>query len=491
MVAYVALERRLKRLADLGGAAAVLNWDQAAVMPKGGNAARGEQLAALGGLAHEILTAAETAELIEAARAEPLDAWQAANLRLIEQRYTRATALPQDLVEARARATNTCEMAWRQARADDDYPSLRPHLEEVLRLTREAAALEGEKLGLAAYAALLDQFQPGLDEPTIDRLFAPLQDQLPALIDDRLATQPTPIKPRGPFPKAQQKALAQDLMARIGFDFDHGRLDESTHPFCGGTPTDIRITTRYDENETVSALMGVLHETGHALYEAGLPEPWRGQPVGTSHGMAIHESQSLIVEMQACRSPAFLRFLAIRLGETFGDQPAFDPENLVALYTHVEKGLIRVDADELTYPLHIVLRYRLEKALIKGDLDLRDLPAAWNDALLELLGITAPTDREGCLQDIHWPVGAFGYFPNYTLGGLLAAQLFQAAERQLPDLLARIEQGDFTPLRDWLRTNIHEKASSLPMQALIQQATGAELGTEAFLAHARGRYGSA
>jgi carboxypeptidase Taq len=487
-VAYVALERRLKRLADLGGAAAVLNWDQAAVMPKGGNAARGEQLAALGGICHEILTSAETAELIEAARAEPLDAWQAANLKLIEQRYTRATALPQDLVEARARATNTCEMAWRQARADDDYPSLRPHLEEVLRLTREAAALEGEKLGLAAYAALLDQFQPGLDEPTIDRLFAPLQDQLPALIDDRLATQPAPIKPRGPFPKAQQKALAQDLMARIGFDFDHGRLDESTHPFCGGTPTDIRITTRYDENETVSALMGVLHETGHALYEAGLPEPWRGQPVGTSHGMAIHESQSLIVEMQACRSPAFLRFLAIRLSETFGDQPAFDPANLIALYTHVEKGLIRVDADELTYPLHIVLRYRLEKALIKGDLDLRDLPAAWNDTLLDLLGITAPTDREGCLQDIHWPVGAFGYFPNYTLGGLLAAQLFQAAERQLPDLLAKIETGDFTPLRDWLRTNIHEKASSLPMQELIRQATDAELGTEAFLAHVRGRY---
>ncbi len=489
MSAYVALEQRLKRLSDLGGAAAVLNWDQAAVMPKGGNTARGEQLAALGGIAHEILTATQTAELIEQARAEPLDAWQAANLRLIEERYTRATALPQDLVEARARATNTCEMAWRQARADSDYPSLRPHLEEVLRLTREAAMLEGEKLGLEPYAALLDQFQPGLDEPTIDRLFQPLQDQLPALIENRLATQPTAEKPKGPFPKAKQKALAQELMAEIGFDFDHGRLDESTHPFCGGTPTDIRITTRYDENETVSALMGVLHETGHALYEAGLPETWRGQPVGTSHGMAIHESQSLIIEMQACRSPAFLRYLSGRLAETFGDQPAFAAENLIDLYTHVEKGLIRVDADELTYPLHIVLRYRLEKALVKGDLDLHDLPAAWDDGMQELLGIQPETDREGCLQDIHWPVGAFGYFPNYTLGGLLAAQLFQAAERQLPDLLARIETGDFTPLREWLRANIHEKASSLPMQSLIEEATGAELGTEAFLAHVAGRYG--
>jgi carboxypeptidase Taq len=489
MSAYVALERRLKRLADLGGAAAVLNWDQAAVMPKGGNAARGEQLAALGGIMHELLTADATAELIERARAEPLDAWQAANLKLIHDRYTRATALPQDLVEARARATNACEMAWRQARADDDYPSLRPHLEEVLRLTREAATLEGGKLGLAPYAALLDQFQPDLDEASIDRLFAPLQDRLPALIDDALAHQTAPMRPRGPFPVDRQKALAKELMTGIGFDFDHGRLDESTHPFCGGTPSDIRITTRYDENETVSALMGVLHETGHALYEAGLPELWRGQPVGTSHGMAIHESQSLIIEMQACRSPAFLRYLAARLTDTFGPQPALAPENLIRLYTHVEKGLIRVDADELTYPLHIVLRYRLEKALIKGDLDLQDLPAAWNDTMRELLGITPPTDREGCLQDIHWPVGAFGYFPNYTLGALLAAQLFQAAERVIPDLVSAIGQGDFAPLRQWLRANVHEKASSLPMQGLIEAATGRELGTDAFLAHVEGRYG--
>jgi carboxypeptidase Taq len=489
MSAYVALERRLKRLADLGGAAAVLNWDQAAVMPKGGNTARGEQLAALGGIMHEILTSAETADLIATARGEPLDAWQAANLALAERRYTRATALPQDLVEAKARATTACEMAWRQARADDDYPSLRPHLEEVLRLTREAATLEGEKLRLDAYAALLDQFQPGLDEATIDRLFAPLQDRLPALVDNALARQTAPERPQGPFPIDRQKALARELMQGIGFDFDHGRLDESTHPFCGGTPTDIRITTRYDESETVSALMGVLHETGHALYEAGLPAAWRGQPVGESHGMAIHESQSLIVEMQACRSPGFLRYLSGRLVETFGHQPAFEPDNLIRLYTRVEKGLIRVDADELTYPLHIVLRYRLEKALIKGALDLRDLPAAWHDTMRELLGITPPNDRLGCLQDIHWPVGAFGYFPNYTLGALLAAQLFQAAERAVPDLESAIGRGDFATLRRWLRANVHEKASSLPMQALVREAAGEPLGTEAFLAHIEGRYG--
>lgn len=488
MSAYVALERRLKRLADLEGAAAVLHWDQAAVMPQGGSAARGEQLAALGGVVHEILTGAETAELLAEARNEPLDDWQAANLALIDRRYTRATSLPQDLVEAQAKATNACEMAWRQARADADYPSLRPHLEEVLRLTREAAQLQGKKLGLGAYAALLDQFQPGLDEALIDALFAPLEELLPGMIEAALARQEEPQAPLGPFPVDRQKALAMDLMARLGFDFDHGRLDESTHPFCGGTPSDIRITTRYEEHEAVTAIMGVLHETGHALYEAGLPEPWRGQPVGTSHGMAIHESQSLIVEMQACRSPAFQHYLSGRLIETFGRQPALEASNLVKLYGRVQRGCIRVDADELTYPLHIVLRYRLEKAMIAGDLDLRDLPAAWNDGMRELLGLTPPDDRQGCLQDIHWPVGAFGYFPNYTLGALLAAQLFQAAERAIPKLLGHIEKGDFAPLLGWLREHIHAKASSLPMQALIEEATGARLSSEAFLAHVKRRY---
>lgn len=489
MSAYIALERRLKRLADLDGAASVLHWDQAAVMPKGGNVARGEQLAALGGVVHEILTGAETAELIEAATAEPLDSWQAANLALARRRYIRATALPRDLVEARARAISACEMAWRQARAEDDYASLRPHLEEVLRLTREAAALEGEKLGLEPYAALLDQFQPGLDEPAIDRLFVPLRERLPGMIEDVLARQTAPLAPQGPFSIEKQRALAHELMARVGFDFEHGRLDESAHPFCGGTPTDIRITTRYDESEIVSAIMAVLHETGHALYEAGLPAAWRGQPVGGSHGMAIHESQSLIIEMQTCRSPAFLRYLSGRLIGTFGEQPAFAPDNLVRLHVRVEKGFIRVDADELTYPLHIVLRYGLEKALVKGDLALADLPAAWNDGMRGLLGVTPPTDRLGCLQDIHWPVGAFGYFPSYTLGALLAAQLFRAAGQAIPDLLDHIATGDFAPLRGWLRANIHEKASSLPMQALIAGATGSELGADAFLAHVAERYG--
>ena len=279
-----------------------------------------------------------------------------------------------------------------------------------------------------------------------------------------------------------------ELMKRLGFDFEHGRLDISLHPFCGGTPDDVRITTRYDETNFTRALMGVLHETGHALYEAGLPRRWLGQPVGEARGIAVHESQSLIVEMQSCRSPAFVRFLAGELRRTFGDDPAFAPDNLVRLYNRVEPGFIRVDADEATYPLHVILRHRLERHLIAGDLAVRDLPAAWNEGMRELLGLTPPDDRMGCLQDIHWPVGAFGYFPCYTLGALLAAQLFRAAEAAIPDLDSAIGRGDFAPLLAWLREKVHGQGAKPGFEELVRQATGGPLAIEPFLEHLRERY---
>ncbi|MCB2054977.1 MAG: carboxypeptidase M32 [Geminicoccaceae bacterium] len=488
MDAYRTLERRFERLSGLSGAAAILNWDQAVTMPRGANATRGDQLATLSGLMHEMITASDTGALIEAARDEKLDGWQAANLREMTRAHDRATALPVDLVEAITRAANGCEMVWRDARAADDFAALRPHLEEVVKLTRESAAASGARLGLEPYDALLDRFQPGLDRPTVDRLFAPLEAALPAMVDDASSRQRPARVPEGPFPVERQKGLARALMTRIGFDFDHGRLDESTHPFCGGVPGDHRITTRYDEREIVSSLMGVLHETGHALYEAGLPEEWVRQPVGDARGMAVHESQSLLMEMQACRSPEFLGFLAGELATTFGDQPAFEPDNLVRLYTTVKRGPIRVDADELTYPLHIVLRYRLEQALIEGDLQVAELPEAWRSGMRELLGVTPADDRTGVMQDIHWPIGAFGYFPNYTLGAVLAAQLHRAAIAAVPDIQSALREGDFAPLLGWLRRNVHAHASRFEMPELVEAATGAPLGTDAFLAHLERRY---
>ena len=295
--------------------------------------------------------------------------------------------------------------------------------------------------------------------------------------------------PEGPFPQARQEALARRLMRSVGFDFDHGRLDVSLHPFCGGVPDDVRITTRYDEADFMKSLMEVLHETGHALYERGLPAAWRLQPVGEARGMAMHEGQSLLIEMQACRSPEFIGFMASLAREAFdGTGPAWEPANLAVFYNRVSPDFIRVDADEVTYPAHIILRTRLEKALIAGKMELEDLPAAWNDGMRELLGITPPDDARGCLQDIHWYDGAWGYFPTYTLGAMTAAQLFAAAKTAVPEIPAAIAGGDFAPLIGWLRDKVHALGSSLASEDILVQATGKPLDPAVFKAHLEARY---
>lgn len=489
---YAALEERFRRISGVEGALAILNWDTAVVMPRKAAADRGEQLAALKRLAHDLLVHAETGDQLAGAEAEAdLDPWQAANLREMRRKYRHAHAIEPALVEALARATTTGEVVWRQARAEADFALFAPHLTEVVRLVREAAQVTGAALGLSAYDALLDAHQPDLRDAAVVPLFERLAAELPLLVDAALArqaTRPEPLRPAGPFPADRQKELGRALMARLGFDFEAGRLDESTHPFCGGTPADIRITTRYRPDEAVSALMGVLHETGHALYEGGLPPAWRGQPVGEARGIAVHESQSMIVEIQACRSPAFVRFLAGELARSFGDDPAFAPDNLVRIYNRVERGFIRVDADELTYPLHVALRHRLERRLIGGDLEVADLPEAWNEGMRELLGVVPPDDRVGCLQDIHWPVGAFGYFPCYTLGAMLAAQLFRAAQAEVPGLLDSIGKGDFAPMLGWLRERVHGQGARPSFEGLVVEATGGPLTPEPFVEHLRERY---
>jgi carboxypeptidase Taq len=286
-----------------------------------------------------------------------------------------------------------------------------------------------------------------------------------------------------------QRALGRSLSERVGLDYDHARLDESLHPFCGGTPTDVRITTRYTPESFEQAMLGILHETGHAMYERGLPGTYARQPVGEAAGMAAHESQSLLVEMQASRSDAFLTWLGPELQAAFGGDPApYAPENLARLWRRVERGFIRTEADELTYPAHVILRFRLERALIGGDLRVAELPGAWAEGMQSLLGITPPDDARGCLQDIHWHDGAFGYFPSYTLGAMAAAQLMAAARAALPGLDDSLRQGDFGPLMGWLRASVHGQGSRLGFQDLMTAATGRPLDAAAFMEHLHGRY---
>jgi carboxypeptidase Taq len=315
---------------------------------------------------------------------------------------------------------------------------------------------------------------------------------LPGLVEEACARQqalPPIERPAGPFPTAVQRRLGEMLAQAVGFDLHRGRLDVSLHPFSGGATGDVRITTRYDEDDFAGALMGVLHESGHALYEQGLPRSWAHQPAGAARGMSLHESQSLIIEMQAGRSRAFTRFLAPLLRQAFaGEGPAWSADNLHRIAIEVRPGLIRVDADEVTYPAHIVLRYDLEKAMIAGDLAVADLPGAFNAGMKELLGLEVPDDRRGCLQDIHWPAGAFGYFPTYTLGAMTAAQLFEAALCAEPAIPEALAGGDFTPLREWLQANVHGKGSLLEADDLLTAATGRPLEADVFRRHLRARY---
>ena len=493
MTSYREIERRFRRLGALNEASGVLQWDSAVLMPEGGAGARAEQLATMKVLGHELLTDPAIGDLLEgAALQNDLDAWQRANLREMRRVWLHATSVPGDLVDAASRAASACEQIWRQARPAGDFAMVLPALQRVLDLTREIAAAKASRLGKSPYEALIDQYEPGTSTKDIDGLFDDLASFLPTMIAeviDRQAAAPVPREPQGPFPIERQREAGIRLMKRLGFDFDHGRLDVSLHPFCGGTPDDVRITTRYEESDFRGALMGVLHETGHALYERGLPEAWRRQPVGEARGMAVHESQSLLVEMQACRSREFNEYLAPVLREEFGvSGPEWSADNLYRLNTTVRRGFIRVDADEVTYPAHVILRYRIERALIEGRLVLADLPVAWNEGMRELIGVVPPDDRHGCLQDIHWYDGLFGYFPTYTLGAMIAAQLFDAAKRADPAILPGIAKGDFTPLLAWLRENVHGKGSLLSSSELIEAATGRPLDARIFERHLVKRY---
>lgn len=492
MKAYKKLETIFEKLAYLEHLGAMTHWDEAVMMPTGGGAIRAKALAALRNLTHETLTAPHVGELIAQAQQETLpDPWQHANLRWMEKFYRHETCLPADLVNKITIATIRCQQAWRTLRAENNWQDFAPLLDNTLSLIKESAQIRGEVLKLSPYDVLLDEFIPGVTQQDIDPIFAILKKTLPDLIQHIITTQKNRhvIAINGHFPAAQQQQIGLELMQAIGFDFNHGRLDVSHHPFCGGDPEDVRITTRYNENEFLTAMLAICHETGHARYEQGLPHTWLRQPVGRIHSMAMHESQSLLIEMQACRTREFMNFLAPLITRTFGDDEAFSADNLYALYTTVEPGLIRVDADEVTYPLHVILRYELEKQLIAGTMKVSELPDAWHAAMQHYLGLTTQDDyRNGVMQDVHWPSGAFGYFPAYTLGSLAAAQMAAHAKQAYPDIVTELSGGNFTSLYKWLKTNVHAKASAVGFEQLLREATGEALNPHYFITHVKERY---
>jgi len=488
---YQQLTRIFTRLSRFSHLSAMAGWDMFTMMPPGGSQARGEALAELSVLQHQILTDKNVAVWLEGAAQEDLNDIEQANLREMTRQYQQAALLPEALVEAKSLAGSKCEHAWRSQRPANDWAGFSANLKEVVKLSREEARLRADAKGCSPYDALLDIYEPDMTSARLDVLFGDLKSWLPDLLNqvvEKQAQQPL-IAPQGPFPVDLQREIGVETMARLGFDFNGGRLDVSAHPFCGGVPDDVRITTRYDENELLSALLGVVHETGHARYEQNLPRTWPGQPVALARSTAIHESQSLFFEMQLGRSAAFLKQLLPSVVQRFGDQPAFSESNFIAWNQRVKPGYIRVDADEVSYPAHVVLRYEIERALINGDIEVEDIPALWNEKMQSWLGLSTEGNyRDGCMQDIHWTDGGFGYFPSYTLGAMYAAQLFHAARTALPDLDAAIAQGDFAALFDWLRQNIWQHGSRFTTSQLIENATGEALNSRYFRQHLTARY---
>ena len=489
--AYDELTGIWTQLHHLGHLQAIAGWDQAAMMPPKGAEARAKAMAEMEGLLHRMRTDPRLVTLLASADGEPLDDFGRANLVEIRRAWRASNALPQALVEAQSLASARCEHAWRTQRPANDWLGFLENFREVLRIGREIAQRLSDATGLSPYDALMDQFEPGTTSAEVDRAFGDLQQWLPGLVAkvrDKQSRESV-IEPTGPFPKAVQRALSLEVMGLLGFDFDGGRLDESAHPFSGGVPEDTRLTTRYREDDLMQSLMGTIHETGHARYEQNLPRDWLGQPVANARSMGIHESQSLSFEMQLGRSRAFAGLLAPRLRAHFGDQAAFEPDNLHRLMTRVKPGFIRVDADELTYPAHVILRYGIEKQLIAGSVAADDIPALWDEGMQSLLGVdTRGNYTNGCLQDVHWSGGAFGYFPCYTLGAMFAAQWFAAIRAKTPDLDAHIARGDFAPAFGWLRENIWTQASRWPTAELATRATGEPLNPQHFRRHLERRY---
>ena len=490
---YQQLEQEFKRLHAFRSAASILRWDSAVMMPRGSSDLRGEQLAALETESHALLTSPRVSRLLARAEANSagLEDWQSANLREMRRERDQAIATPQNLVSRLAKATARAEVKWVEAKQKSDFGVFAPHLEEVVNLLRDKASLLGKALNLDPYDALVDEFSPGMISAQIDTIFTTLGRRLLGLIQEVIDLQAKrpPLEMTGRYTPSKQRTLALEVMKAIGFPFDRGRLDESEHPFTGGVPGDIRITTRFSPTDPLTGLMGVLHETGHAMYDVGLPEAWRGQPVGRDRGMAMQESQSLLLEMLIGRNRPFLRYIKPLLDKAFGvTGPEWEVENVYRLLIRVRRSLIRVDADEVTYPVHIMLRYEIENEMLKGELKIKDLPEAWNTRIQDRLGVRPANDAEGCLQDVHWAVGSFGYFPSYAIGAVIAGQLYESLRADRPELDDELAAGQFAGLFDWLRQNVHSVAATVSTPELIRNATGKPLSAAAWLRYIEGKY---
>jgi carboxypeptidase Taq len=505
--AYARFEEKVERIGNLSHVQRQLNWDQEVVMPEGGTPARSQQLSTVSALSHELLTDDEMADLLDELEAADLNDERAAVVREVRRKHDRATSVPTDLVQEISRTTSEAHPKWKQAKEQDDFSVFAPVLEELVDLKRQYA--EHIDPDRDPYAVLFEEYEPYLDVETAERVLQRLRDELVPLIDDIRASDVDLSLDAldGEFDADTQEALTRDVLDELGYDWEHGRLDTAPHPFSSGNQFDARVTTRFDESNLLGGFMATVHEFGHASYTQGLPDEHYGTPLGEARDLSVHESQSRLWENHVGRSRAFWERFLPTVAERF---PAFEDltarEAYEAANQVYEDNLVRVEADELTYHMHIVVRFEVEKALLRGEVDVDDVPELWNDKYEEYLGIRPETDAEGCLQDIHWSHGSFGYFPTYSLGSVMAAQLYAAAEEELGSeaqrasetpsgdeprgsLDERIENGEFDDLHEWLTENVHRHGCRYTTDDLVEEATGEAFTADYFLDYAKEKYG--
>jgi len=487
---YKELTAELKRLDRLRSISGLLGWDEQVNLPSGSVGLRAGQNAAFSELLHREGTSADLGHMLETL-AQSIDTLDFDRRRVVEvalKDYRQEVKLPSEFVRRKAEQDSLAYHAWAKARENDDYATFAPVLARQIDTAIEQAQILG--FGDAPYDYWIDQFDPGMDMATVESIFGPLEAELTPLAK-KLADAAADFRPAQlhGFDQTGQQELLMDVLRHMSFDFEHGRVDTAMHPFCDGGGQDTRITTRYDVNNPLDSLFSAMHECGHALYEQGMSDEFAGTALGTAAGMAVHESQSRIWENQVGRSPSFWKYWEPRLRERFHAQLAnISSKDLYLSINHVKPSPVRLDADEVTYNLHIILRFNLEKRLLTGTLRPEELPEAWRAESKKLLGVEPSNEREGCMQDVHWACGLFGYFPSYTLGNLLAAQLWEKAHAELPDLDPQIAKGNFRLLLDWLRKNVHAYARRYNTNELSQRICGSNLSHNALISYINGRY---
>lgn len=489
--AYAELEKLGREAQLVGDAQALLSWDQEVLMPKGGLEYRGQQMAWFSGWLHEKMTAPKVGEWIESASAESSLGDEAqANLREWRHSYDRETKLPRRLVEEFALAQVHAKSAWAESREKSEFSLFAPHLEKLVNLCSEQAECWGYLE--TPYDGLLDKFERGSSTAALNKTLGALRESLVPIVEEATAREPFDRSVlEGFYAIEKQESFNREVAEAMGFDFDAGRIDTAVHPFCSGMgPKDVRLTTRYDESDFLSSLFGVLHEAGHGLYEQGLKTENRGLPIGNAVSLGIHESQSRLWENHVGRSRAFWeKWLPVAAGY-FPNLATISVDTMFEAVNQANLSYIRVESDEVTYDLHVLLRFEIEKMIFGGELEIKDIPEAWNSKFESYFGIPVDKDANGCLQDIHWSLGIFGYFPTYSLGNINAAHLAAAAKKDAA-VKSAMEVGDFTPLLHWMREKIHQRGSILLPNDLIREATREDASPDALVAHLRERYLSA